>query len=361
MAYLCAYTGVVGLSTGIRLLEAGYRVSIVARDMPGDGKTIEYTSPWAGAHHVSVATGDDLRLHRFDVRTFQVMSEMIQRDPSGPLSFCKQTEYREEAKVDGEQGDVSQMVLLSQYHPNYRWLEESELPPGIKHGATFTAILIDTPSYLPYLVKRFTSLGGNMHRCSTLPTLSSALSVHPSLRDTKLIVNCTGLGARNLVDDRTVFPTRGQLVVIRAPWVEDGLTRLGPKGSGVYDYIIPRRSGLVVLGGCAERDNWDPKPRSELARRIQEPCLALCPELLPPDKRGGTTADPDIVEDAVGLRPTREGGIRLEADSIDVEGRPLPVVHNYGHGGYGYQSSWACAEAAVDLVKIELQKGSSKL
>lgn len=37
----------MGLSTAIRLLEAGYKVDIVARDLPGDPLSIEYTSPWA--------------------------------------------------------------------------------------------------------------------------------------------------------------------------------------------------------------------------------------------------------------------------------------------------------------------------
>ena len=148
------------------------------------------------------------------------------------------------------------MNLMSRYHPKFRWLSESELPFGIAHGANFTAILIDTPFYLAYLVSRFLSNSGQLHRVSTLPTLSSALSAHPSLLDAQLLVNCTGLGSRSLVNDRKTFPTRGQLVIVRAPWVKKGMTRLGKPGSGVYDYIIPRRNGLVVLGGCAEKDNW---------------------------------------------------------------------------------------------------------
>jgi hypothetical protein len=46
------WVGVIGLSTAIRALEAGYRVTIFAKLFPGDPKSIEYTSPWAGANHV---------------------------------------------------------------------------------------------------------------------------------------------------------------------------------------------------------------------------------------------------------------------------------------------------------------------
>lgn len=46
------------------------------------------------------------------------------------------------------------------------------------------------------------------------------------------------------------------------------------------------------------------------------------PELLPPEKRGGTIDDLDVVGDAVGLRPTREGGIRLEVDYTGAHSMP---------------------------------------
>lgn len=61
----------------------------------------------------------------------------------------------------------------------------------------------------------------------------------------------------------------------------------------------------------------DPNPRADMTRRIKERCLALQPELLPPDKRyGGTIDDLQVVQEAVGLRPTREGGIRLETETL---------------------------------------------
>lgn len=51
--------GVIGITTGTKLQETGdYQVTIVAETLPTDPKNIRYTSPWAGAHHVSVA-GDD--------------------------------------------------------------------------------------------------------------------------------------------------------------------------------------------------------------------------------------------------------------------------------------------------------------
>jgi len=55
------------------------------------------------------------------------------------------------------------------------------------------------------------------------------------------------------------------------------------------------------------------KPRPETSKLIKERGIALCPELLPPDKRQAMRIeDLDVVEEAVGLRPTRTGGIRIE-------------------------------------------------
>jgi D-amino-acid oxidase len=143
--------------------------------------------------------------------------------------------------------------MLTNRTLQFRRLEPSELPEGVQHGASFTCILIDTPHYLPYLLKRFKSKGGVTYRAN-VPDIVSALSVSPELASADAIVHSTGLGARETVGDKDVFPTRGQLVIVRAPWIKGGITRLG---KGVYTYTIPRKSrDLVVIGGSADPNDW---------------------------------------------------------------------------------------------------------
>jgi hypothetical protein len=60
-----------------------------------------------------------------------------------------------------------------------------------------------------------------------------------------------------------------------------------------------------------------------LAQRIALKCVALAPELT--DGKG--VEDLDIIRHNVGLRPSRRGGPRLEAEYIADVGL---VVHNYG-------------------------------
>lgn len=76
--------------------------------------------------------------------------------------------------------------------------------------------------------------------------------------------------------------------------------------------------------------------RPEITTDILTRGLALCPELAPPEilaQRAPTVDDlrPLISQVGVGLRPMREGGIRLDFELMDSpsKGR-IPVVYNYG-------------------------------
>lgn len=77
------------------------------------------------------------------------------------------------------------------------------------------------------------------------------------------IVVCAGLGARTLggVDDQDVFPVRGQVVLLRAPWIRFGRTASHAE-QGLWTYVIPRRSGDVgplatyILSTTSKSINW---------------------------------------------------------------------------------------------------------
>ncbi len=61
-----------------------------------------------------------------------------------------------------------------------------------------------------------------------------------------------------------------------------------------------------------------------------------------------------IIRHGVGLRPLRLNGVRLEKERING----VWTVHNYGHGGYGYQSSYGSSQVAVNLVEEALAQKS---
>ncbi len=75
-------------------------------------------------------------------------------------------------------------------------------------GYHATVPLIDMPSYLDYLVARFRAAGGDL-------MVSPVLSLADAAADADRVVNCTGVGARELVGDPAVHPVWGQQVVVR--------------------------------------------------------------------------------------------------------------------------------------------------
>lgn len=51
------------------------------------------------------------------------------------------------------------------------------------------------------------------------------------------------------------------------------------------------------------------------------------------------------------MRPSREGGARIERDEILVNGERRVIVHNYGAGGTGFQAGYGMALDAVKSIE----------
>lgn len=226
-----------------------------------------------------------------------------------------------------------------------------ELRDGIDNGHAMTSVCINTAIYLPWLVGQCLKQGVMFKRAG-LSHIIDASNFHHSGQKASVIINCTGLGSRTLqgVCDKTLHPARGQIVLVRNE--SNGMTATSGTEDGPDEamYVMCRPAGGgTILGGCYQRDNWESQHDPNLAIRIMQRCVAAHPELT-----GGRGIEAlDVIRHGVGLRPVRNGGARVEMEGL---GDTL-VVHNYGHGGAGYQSSYGCARAAVELVEAaNLQK-----
>jgi D-amino-acid oxidase len=205
--------------------------------------------------------------------------------------------------------------------------QAGDLPAGFAAGWRFTAPLVTMRIYLSYLVDRFRAAGGRIE-----PAWVSSLD--QALAEVPVVVNCSGMGARELVPDPGVRPVRGQVVVVSNPGVEEFFGEQ-PGPSSELRYVLPHGT-TVVLGGTAEPDRADLTPDPEVARRI----VARCTEVVP------ALAGARVLAQRVGLRPVRDQ-VRLEP-----EDRPGGrIVHNYGHGGGGVTLSWGCAREVAALVR----------
>ena len=198
--------------------------------------------------------------------TFDVMWDMSKPGSDAEECFLRQPQtiyYRDAAadvhvfeKMPNVSSSCSEIqikaTLLNCYYIlQFRRLPQNELIPVTVLGVSFTTVAIDVPIYLDYLVTQFLVNGGRIVRGSVQhinqlieggTSLFSGGNVNDFLPDA--VVVAVGLGARFLggVEDKAMYPVRGQTVLVRAPWVRFGKTEFLESG---LTYIIPRRSGDV--------------------------------------------------------------------------------------------------------------------
>lgn len=115
---------------------------------------------------------------------------------------------------------------------------------------SFTTVTLNAPKYLEYLYNRLKTQYGVRFRRQKLTDIQSAFATE----DTRIVFNCTGNAAKTLpgVQDPKCYPTRGQVVLARAPRVNRNVMR---HGKDYVTYIIPRpgSNGNVILGGYMQK------------------------------------------------------------------------------------------------------------
>ncbi|KAL1624583.1 hypothetical protein SLS54_003926 [Diplodia seriata] len=348
----------------------------------------------AGAQWRTHATAEDKEIQEWDIESYNIWLDMVEKEKS-QASFATKSGVEKFHSIfywtgpDTEIPSGPHSAWWAPHMRNFRELPTSELPPGAHAGATYDAVTIDTGVYLPYLLSRARSLGATLIEAAlpmitTTTTTDSAVSgsnlPHALATATRLLaayhhsptspppttisafVNATGIAARSLVPDPSVFPIRGQTVLVRG--LPRALTTVW-RPDGTLSYVIPRAtSGTTVLGGTKEAGDWRAEEDAATTRGILERCKALAPELLTA-KEGGF----EVLAVNVGFRPGRVGGPRVEVEEVKVAGGGgevvVPCCHEYGHAGAGYQNSFGSARKVVRLLEQyfdgeEERKGGGK-
>jgi D-amino-acid oxidase len=196
-----------------------------------------------------------------------------------------------------------------------------------KSGFSLNVPLMDTTIYLDYLTSRFLAAGGEINpnvRFDRLGDVDRAF---------ELVINCAGIGARELVDDADLEPHRGQVAIV--PKI-DNLNCAIVCDDEPLMYAIPRRNDCVFGGTNEISDNLAVDPAATAT------IVAECSRALKIDNLR-------VLTERVGLRPFRKSGVRLEREHL--RGGRI-VIHNYGHGGSGFTLSWGCAEKVFALAGL---------
>src|SRR5436309_5670039 len=311
--------GVSGLTCGLVFAEHGYQTAIFAEQIgqqttsgaaaalwfPYDAEPADKVIPWALASYKVLV--DLIK----DSRTGVSMIELRQYSRAGEISipdcahpFVMSTSPSVMSSEAETSLDISASVFSS--------------------GFSLNVPLMDTTIYLDYLADRFQKAGGVINEGVHFEKLED---IDPKFG---VVINCAGIGARDLVHDVDLEPHRGQVAIVSKI---DNLNCAIVCDDAPLMYAIPRTNDCVFGGTNEVSDNLAIDPTST------ERIVAECTRVLKID-------NPPVLTERVGLRPFRRSGVRLERDRLG-DGRT--VIHNYGHGGAGFTLSWGCAREVLDI------------
>jgi len=299
--------GVTGLTTALALAEAGVSVRVVTKDPVDSTLSVAAGAIW-GPYMVAHEHGLDWALQTLD---------RLSAYGGDPVTGVEMVDGIEAARTPIEPPKWTDAL------PNFRRCRLDELPGNCRSGWEYTAAIVNMPMYLAFLEQE-------LRRRRIVPEIGPVTSLTALRQEAAVVVNCTGLAAKELVPDPEVEPIRGELVVVNNP----GITRFfleHEEEPPHLTYFLPQ-GDTVIMGGTAEHGRRDLAPDPGTAEAIRARCAVIEPKL----------ADARILSVRVGVRPHRRV-LRVERDGQGI-------VHNYGHGGSGLTLSWGCASYVRDLI-----------
>lgn len=239
--------GAVGLATARLLQEAGFPVSIYAKDLPPNT-----TSNIAGGQWFPFLVSDpDKRTPEFmeqfvSAATFAYRRYQTMLGPRYGVRWIRNFYLSNDPFP--EQGLMGVESPIRALLPELHDLRPSEVPfTGYQFIRHFDTMLIEPSVCLRAMLDDFLSSGGKI-TVMDLPDRQAVGNLPENL-----IFNCTGLGSRSLFGDEELIPVKGQITVLLPQPEVDYI--LLPEGL----YMFPRTDG-IVLGGTHERGDWSLTP-----------------------------------------------------------------------------------------------------
>src|SRR5438067_12840065 len=239
--------GVSGLTCGLVFAQHGYQTAIFAEQIgqqttsgaaaalwfPYDPGTADTMVPWALAtYKVLVDLIKDSRTggSMIELRQYSRASEISIPDWAHPLMSTSPSVMSSEAETSL---DISASAFSS--------------------GFSLNVPLMDTTIYLDYLADRFRKAGGTINEGVHFEKLED---VDPKFG---VVINCAGIGARDLVHDVDLEPHRGQVAIV--PKIDNLNCAIVCEDASLM-YVIPRTNDCVFGGPNELSDNLDVDPAS---------------------------------------------------------------------------------------------------
>lgn len=363
--------GVIGLTIAHQLLleiqdkssaAKVKKLTFVSRNYPNDDPlTHEYTSPWAGAHfrpfpHRPETFETDKRESAYTRVTYKFFQKYAAEHPESTIEFMKGVDWLAEPTSEylGLGPGLARDSLI-----DLKTLSGPQLPSGVKYGCEYLTWCLNAPVYLKFLQTQVQQLClrlGIPLEFSRL-TLTSLQDVEKWFPGTDVLFNASGTGLQYSGGyDPQSFAIRGQTLLLNVPnpttirYANATITHQGQDGLWTFVIKRPAINGQpqYILGGTKQLGDDLVMPREADTEALLSRARKLFPDLMFPD------GSFHIVRTNVGFRPAREGGSRVELQTLPASG--LKIVHAYGFGGMGYEISVGAAQHAIGLYKTKLSK-----
>ncbi|KAL7782688.1 FAD dependent oxidoreductase [Trichoderma afarasin] len=331
--------GIIGLDVAFALSERGFgpSITVIAEYLPGDTAPL-YTSLWAGCNYSGVSGSSENQL-RWDRMGYSHLAKLaVEKGHDAYVVRTPSIEFWDEGIPGNKLDDIRD------YLEDFVVLPTESLPDGVKSGISFTTLTINAPKHLEFLVQSLKNLGVTFVRQKL-----SHIHTPFGSKETKLAFNCTGNASQQLlgVGDSKCYPTRGQVVHVKAPHIKYNIMR---HGKDYFTHVIPRpiSDGTVILGGSRHPANSDINAYFDETESILARTRQLCKEL---DQQPF-----EVLGAFAGLRPSRQGGPRIEREEIIVNDVKRLLIHNYGADGTGFQAGYGMATDAVNKAEDMLSE-----
>ncbi len=325
--------GAIGLCSAIALLEEGYKVTLIDRNVAGS------EASWAGGGILSPLCSWDYSetvtsLAERSMSMFQDMAERLLHDTG----------------IDPEYQRCGMLILPPFQEEMARdWCDRHQVRfqrvasgiTGIQDEGFFMPDIaqVRNPRLLQALQRRFEMLGGSMleHREALSFEISgckiTALNTDKGKLNADAYIIAAGAWSRTLLGEHAmgmeVRPIRGQMLLFKFDIPPFSNILLQKKL-----YIIPRKDGHVLAGSTLEDVGFDKRTTTEAREYLLERVHALFPGW------------PDPIRQWAGLRPGSPDNI----PTIGVHPRLSNLYANCGHFRYGVTMSPASARLLLDAI-----------
>jgi glycine/D-amino acid oxidase-like deaminating enzyme len=244
--------GAIGLTTAVMAQRSGFKVTIYTKDQFPNVRSANATGIWSPESRICTlehASGFAASWEK-QARTSHRMYMNLMGLPGNPVEWKDIYQLSDTPPGEASSGEASEPLypeftstLISDITPLQRELAPGSHPFPAPFAKYYPLLHFNIAHYSRVLMDDFLQAGGRM-----VITEFTGSSDFAAIGE-RLIVNCTGYGARDLLGDESITPVRGQTCkLIPQPELDYGI-RYGSRHVSAY----ARRDGILVQAG-AETD-----------------------------------------------------------------------------------------------------------